>query len=271
MQTVIYYLTGTGNSLAIATLLAEKLPGAELRSMTEAYKSGKLELDAEVVGFVFPVYVFGIPLSFRRLLEKAEWGSVRHTFAIANFGGMPGAALYQVSELVEMRGGHLDAGYLIKMPDNYLPLYNITTESVQQEQFRVMESQIPVIAAEVAQRQATGIRKSKQRFDRYITPLIYFGIYHFKDMDKKFWVTESCNGCGMCAFSCPFENIRMADGKPQWQHKCEFCMRCINICPERAIQYKKGTLKKGRYINPNIKTAGLLREAQHLPGKQAEE
>lgn len=264
MKTIIYYLTGTGNSLEIAKRLSEELKDSELRSMPEAYKNGKLNLDAEVIGLVFPVYAFGIPLSFRRLLETADWGSVKHTFAVANFGGMPGAALYQVSELVKMRGGHLDAGYLIKMPDNYLPLYDVIKESAQQEQFRLMEKQIPVIAAEVSQRQAVGIHKSKQRFDRYITPLIYFGVYHFKDMDKKFWVTDSCNGCGMCALSCPFENIRMVDGKPQWQHKCEFCMRCINICPERAIQYKKGTLKKGRYINPSVKAAGLIRETQKI-------
>ena len=264
MKTVIYYFTGTGNSLDIAQLLAEQLPDSELRSMSLAYRNGKLDLDAEVVGLVFPVYAFGIPLVFRKLLETADWGAVKFIFAVANFGGMPGAALYQAAELIEKRGGRLDSGYLFAMPDNYLPMFNIPSEREQQRQLDAMRGGIPAIAAEITDRKPRGIEPSKQRFDRHLDKLIYRGVYHFKDMDKKFWVTDQCNGCGMCALTCPIENIQIVDAKPQWQHKCQFCMRCINICPERAIQYGKGTLKKGRYINPSVKAAGLIREMQKV-------
>lgn len=257
MKTTIYYYTGTGNSLEIARSLAEKLPDSQLRSLATAYREGHLDLEADVVGFVFPVYFFGIPVAFRRLLEKAQWRGGQHVFAVANYGGMPGGALYQTAELIEKNGGLLASGYLVRMPDNYLPIYSAPSQAVQTRDFDALKRQIPGMAADILARKASGIEKSKLRIDRYISPLTYPAVYKFKEMDRHYWLTEACNGCGICAQTCPFDNIRMAEQKPQWQHQCEMCMRCIHICPQKAIQYKKGTLKKGRYIHPHIKISDL--------------
>jgi len=257
MKTIIYYFTGTGNSLAIARSLAEKLPGAELRSLATAYREEKLDLEADVVGFVFPVYCFGIPVAFERVLEKAQWHYGQHVFAVANYGGMPGGALYQIEGLIEKNGGRLASGYLVRMPDNYLPMYPAPSQETQNRDFKALEQQIPAMAADILARKASGIEKSKLRIDRYISPLIYPMVYQFKGLDRNYWITEACNGCGICAQTCPFDNIQMGQQKPQWQHRCELCMRCIHICPQKAIQYKKGTLKKGRYIHPNIKISDL--------------
>lgn len=257
MKTVIYYFTGTGNSLEIARQLSEKLPGAHLRSLASAYRAGKLELDAEVVGFVFPVYFFGIPVALRSLLENAQWQSVQYTFAAANYGSMPGGALYQTAGLIEKNGGRLDAGYLVQMPDNYLPMFPAPGEKVQARNFEGLRKRIPRLAAEILERKPSGIEKSKLRIDRFIAPLVYPTVYKFKEMDTNYWLTEACNGCTLCARTCPFDNIQMADQKPQWQHRCEMCMRCIHICPQKAIQYKQSTLKKGRYIHPNVTVKDL--------------
>ncbi len=262
MKTIIYYFTGTGNSLEIARSLAEKLPGAELRSLATACRTGKLDMEADAVGFVFPVYFFGVPLAFRRLLEKTTWGSLKHTFAIANFGSMPGDALYQTADLMKKGGGRLDAGYLMQMPDNYLPMFPAPSQAIQTRDFEALARRIPVIASEILTQKAAGIEKSKFRVDRFITPLTYPTVYKFKDMDRSYWITEACNGCEICAQACPFDNIQMVDRKPQWQHHCEMCMRCIHICPQKAIQYKKGTVKKGRYIHPNIKTRDLMADGR---------
>ena len=60
METTIFYYTGTGNSLWVARKVADELGGASLVSIPE-YKAGKDTTISETVGFVFPVYIWGVP------------------------------------------------------------------------------------------------------------------------------------------------------------------------------------------------------------------
>lgn len=257
MKTIIYYFTGTGNSLEIARQLTEKLPGAELRSFAAAYAQGGLDTDAKTVGFVFPVYFLGVPVALRALLEKTRWNPEQYIFAVANYGSMPGAALYQMETLIQQGGGRLASGHLIQMPDNYLPMFNSPTEALQTRDFKAMEQKIIPIASRIGE-QKCGIEKSRFRVDQYLAGVTYPTVRKFKAMDHNYWTTGSCNGCGICSQSCPFQNLRMKDQRPEWQHHCEMCMRCIQICPQRAIQYKQGTLKKGRYLHPKVTIQDLL-------------
>ena len=78
------------------------------------------------------------------------------------------------------------------------------------------------------------------------------------EKDKNFWTDEKCNGCGICLKVCPANNIKMNEGKPQWQHKCEQCVACMQWCPQKSIQYKKVTVKRGRYHHPDIEVKELF-------------
>ena len=57
----------------------------------------------------------------------------------------------------------------------------------------------------------------------------------------------SCNGCGLCMRNCPAHAITLRDGKPIWAAQCFQCLRCINECPQQAIQYGKSTAGRRRY------------------------
>ncbi|MFA7034063.1 MAG: EFR1 family ferrodoxin, partial [Bacteroidales bacterium] len=67
----------------------------------------------------------------------------------------------------------------------------------------------------------------------------------------KFYATEACNHCGLCAKLCPMNNITIKDGVPAWSEKCVQCLACINRCPQRAIEYGNITKNKGRYFFKN--------------------
>lgn len=62
-QTMIFYFSGTGNSLAVARELAKRLnePLVEMASSHTAPPYVSPDAPAGVVGFVFPVYAWGMP------------------------------------------------------------------------------------------------------------------------------------------------------------------------------------------------------------------
>lgn len=56
MKTEIYYFTGTGNSLVVARDLTKELNG-ELIAIPSVMSKETINIDAEVIGIVFPVYI----------------------------------------------------------------------------------------------------------------------------------------------------------------------------------------------------------------------
>ena len=78
------------------------------------------------------------------------------------------------------------------------------------------------------------------------------------ESDKFFYADENCNTCGICEKICPVDNIRLVDVRPQWQHKCQQCLSCINLCPENSIQYGKKTIGIERYCHPEITVKDLI-------------
>jgi len=258
MKTVVYYMTGTGNSLAIARKLAAAIPGSEVKSLVPEFQKEVFAPDAERVGLVYPAYFMGIPLPIRRLLEHADWSDVKYTFAVVNSGGMPGKSLMHADALIRSKGRTLDAGYHIYMPDNYLPMFDEPSARNLKKRFNALDLRIPKMAETIQNGFSIGIEPTRARVDPFFADFAYPAVYKFKEMDQHYWTTDACNGCGVCAKACPFENIVMKEGKPQWQHHCEMCMRCIHICPQKALQFKKNTQKRWRYRNPEVSVKDLM-------------
>ncbi len=59
MKTQLFVYTGTGNSLWIARRLALELNGASLEFMP--YLSKDFEVEADQVGLIFLVHIWGLP------------------------------------------------------------------------------------------------------------------------------------------------------------------------------------------------------------------
>jgi MinD superfamily P-loop ATPase len=75
--------------------------------------------------------------------------------------------------------------------------------------------------------------------------------------DRNFVADEKCTACGTCTKVCPVKNIELADGKPEWKHRCELCLACMHFCPVAAIQRGTKTKKRGRYRHPDVKISDM--------------
>lgn len=271
MKTIIYYFSGTGNTLFLSKILAEQL-SAELIPIAALQNESRIETDADRIGIVFPVYYCDLPVIVREFAEKLTGLEDKSLFAVANYGGAASYSLKRLRSILRSAGGQLSVKIGVHMPQNAFPKPWEKHENL----FRRAEK--------LLRRAAVLIRKQKKatRFSNFVLeyslypmfllmkPLYRKGIMKqsgltedhtltemVKNIDHLFTVTDDCNACGTCVKICPVNNIELKDGKPVWMHNCENCTACYQYCPKQAIQ---GGVVRPNYFyrNPHIKLKELI-------------
>jgi len=264
MKTRLYVHTGTGNSLWVARQLASELKETVLTFMP--YPSKALTIQADRVGVIFPVHIWGLPRRVVRFINHMKVNSGTYLFAVAVNAGQPAATLLQLQKLMSKRAMPLSLGRSVAMPSNYIPWGGPGPLDVQQRLYREARKEVKAIAGSIRRGEHNKMDRGPL-WQNILFSLIYKMTFRqVHKMDRKFWVDEKCDGCEICARVCPAANIRMIEGKPSWLHRCEQCLACLQWCPQEAIQYGKNTIKYPRYHHPEITLDDMLEQAKAKRG-----
>ncbi|MCX7711585.1 MAG: EFR1 family ferrodoxin [Clostridia bacterium] len=261
MKTTLYYFTATGNCLDVARNIQKTVGDTDLLSIPPLVRQTSIVPETNCIGLVFPVYDYGVPLVVREFLDKLDVTNVAYVFAVITCNFLPGLALERVDELLKKKGKKLNSGFIIRMPGNYIVMYGANPGWMQRYKFNRGKKKVIKIAEFVNNRKDYGVEKSRAFIDRVLAPKMEKYIAEFNTRDEKFWIDERCNGCGICQKVCAFDNIRIVDGKPQWQHQCQQCFGCIHLCPKAAVQIGKSTEKKKRYRNPSVTLQDIIKSS----------
>ena len=246
---MIFYFSGTGNSLFAAKTLAHD--GEEVISMIDAVRSKAFRCtlkENEPLGFVFPVYFYTVSDPVLELVRNLTVENASFVYAVIPCGASIGAAGGFLKSELKKRGLELQRVDALVVPDGALIFYDIDSPEKMEQQLEAATKELASIKQAIDRGEGNSIKGS---------PLLgraSLAAYHACMSTKAFYADEKCIGCGKCASICPAGAIEMIDGRPAWtKSKCLKCCGCINRCPVSAIQYGKKTASRGRYVNPVLK------------------
>lgn len=117
-------------------------------------------------------------------------------------------------------------------------------------------------ADEMAERASAEVIAARRNgpFGFHVWDRMFYKLYtdYKLNRDTGFHVDDTCVRCGICQRICPSRNIVLKNEKPEFQHRCEHCVACINCCPQQAIQWKHATQKRVRYRNPGVSVHDII-------------
>ena len=256
MSNIIYWFSGTGNSLSAAKLLAELIGDTTLvqiacRSSLPDAVGG----DGCKIGFVFPSYYGDLPRIVRTFAEKLNILPGTDLFSVVTMGAFGKGSVKAMEELLKEKSLILRYGTGVRMPANYILNYDpalFGAKSGRRVKVKLKKADKKI------RRIADDIISGKQTIETnsITAKTLYTDI---EKLDSDFFASEKCTNCGLCVRVCPVKNIQLTNGKPVWLHHCEHCVACISWCPSAAIENGHKTQQRTRYRNPGVKPSDIER------------
>ena len=246
----ILYFTATGNCLYVA-----KKFGGELLSIPQLNKKNVCEINDDIVGIIIPVFYWDIPRPVKEYINKLKINA-NYVFVIMTYGSVQVGAVGLLKKLFEKNNIKINYSNIVKMVDNYLPIFEIAKE-LEIKNIDKIDIKINKIIFDIKNRKQFII---KPLFIQFIISKIFSSLYlndkYMNKAVKLFYINQNCNGCKICEKVCPMGNITVMDN-PKYFNKCEFCLSCIHNCPKKAIQLKNQKSKE-RFRNKDVNVHEII-------------
>ena len=224
---MVFYFTGTGNSLYIAKQL-EECPV----SIPQARKQHPSEYTAERIGIVAPIYGHEMPQMVKDFLKE----TVFHTdyfYIILTYGNRHGGAAELAKQFCDAFGVTVNYINVIQMVDNWLPSFDMNEQKALDKQ--IPQQLAPILADLKAKRNAISpVTDADRAAHRQF-------LARTSQMPADAWqhllkISDACIGCGICEKVCPSGSIRVENGKAvHHAGNCQTCLACTHACPQKAI------------------------------------
>ncbi len=259
---MILCFSGTGNSRAVADILAE-CTGDSVLKMGHDVPEVLALAPGEGLGIVFPVYGWGLPKAVETYVRRMvlEYEATPYIYIVCTCGDDIGRTDRLAAKELNRKGLSLDAAWSVFMPNTYtaLPGFDVDSKQLEQQKLAAVKARVEEIAGAVNGRKSGVVDVHPGAFAALKSYILRPLFNRFCVNDAFLKHDERCNGCGKCVSVCPVGNIRMdGNGRPEWLGHCTGCLGCYHFCPRKSIAYGRFSRGKGRYRCP-IKPGKTLR------------
>lgn len=241
---MILCFSGTGNSLSVARMLAERLGD----TVADIASAGAIAAGGERVIWVFPVYSWGMPPVVAEYIAAQTGMGDRPHYCVMTCGDDTGRADRLWRRAMRRAGAtDLRGCWSVQMPNTYvlLPGFDVDTPAVARAKTDAAPARVDAIAALISR--GSGVTDVVAGGMPWIKSYVVYPFFRrFMMSPRPLHATEGCVSCGKCARECPLGNIAMRGGAPQWGGRCTLCLRCYHGCPRRAVAYGRATARKGQ-------------------------
>lgn len=234
---IVFYFTGTGNSLYVARQLAGS--NGEVLSIPQMVKHDRYEFEADEIGLVYPIYGHMPPNMVRRFIKRAHL-KAGYKFAVLTYGNRKCNAVEIWDDVSQQAENAFDYIATLIMVDNWLPNFDMNEQMLINKHIPENLQKITTDIAAHAHWHEPVTEEERQQhrfFMAYtgIDPSVGFML----KSERSFTVTDNCIGCGACVDVCPKGNYKLTGNGVKIEGSCEFCFACIQNCPQKAIQFAK--------------------------------
>ena len=251
---MILYFSGSGNSLAIARRLAEKL-NEQVMPLREA---DSIDLTKEKrIGLVYPTYWLDAAKPVRDLVPKLNINPSSYVFIVITCGAQTNNAVWSVRRLLEKKGIKVAYCNKIRVPDSSATGFG-RNPNEQKWKFEKYEPRMKQIIVDLVNERHGSHYGG---FDPFGWLLNRPGIAEkTQKATRPDTNTDKCVGCGICSKICPQENITLVDGKAKIGNQCAMCLACLHFCPHQAMEINhKPTSKELQYHHPDVLVKDMVR------------
>ncbi|MBO6040897.1 MAG: EFR1 family ferrodoxin, partial [Oscillospiraceae bacterium] len=188
---MIFYFTGTGNSLYAAKALAHD--GEALISMIDAAREKAFRYtlyDNEALGFVFPVYFYTVSDPVLEFVRNLTVENASFVYAVIPCGAGIGPAGGFLKSELKKRGLALQRVDALIVPDGALIFYERGHPEKMQAQLQASTMEIVSFRRAIERREANKISGSAT------AGKLGLAAYHACMSTRKFYADDKCIHCG---------------------------------------------------------------------------
>lgn len=240
MKIGIYYFSGTGNTELTVKKWAEEAKKHDIECdliKISDISDEKVDVSAyDKVGIAYPIHAFNAPRIVWKFATKIEkLADKKPAFIIMVSGeymNMNHSSDYKVARILKRRNIIIESEYHYLMPYNMIFRH---TEKRAYDMYKTMNALSELDVKEYL------VENKPHKLKKHLSVHFFIWLIRVEQLYAPFYgkmlriKKKKCIKCMKCVNSCPVKNIEFKDGKFKFHWHCTLCSRCSFNCPTNAF------------------------------------